>query len=318
MSAESRARASKTSSDSAATSWEDHIAACVRWACELEVLSPKPGNVFPGREFSNASVSDFLKSADVIAPILAKATARPLGETMLLAVRATQAAVGHNTNLGIILLLAPLASVPRRMSLADGIDAVLESTTVDDACLMYQAIREAAPNGLGEVSDQDLGEEPNCTLTECMRLAAGHDQIAAQYANGFREVLESGQQWLQASVAMSDSARLRIAWLAIRMMSEWGDTLITRKCGQRMSDFVRARAKVVQSSNWPQSSIRNGKDPLLEPEYAEFDAFLRADGHQRNPGTTADMVAAVLFANFRDSLEQLQAMMSPAAGTDGL
>jgi triphosphoribosyl-dephospho-CoA synthase len=305
MSAESGARASEASNVSAARSWEDHIAACVRLACELEVLSPKPGNVFPGREFSNASVSDFRKSADGIAPILAQAASRTLGETILLAVKATQAAVGHNTNLGIILLLAPLASVPQRMSLANGIGSILEATTVDDACLMYQAIREAAPNGLGEVSDQDLGDEPNCTLTDCMRLAAGHDRIAAQYANGFREVLECGQQWLKDSVVVAESSRLRIAWLAIRMMSEWGDTLIARKCGQPMSDIVRDRASVVLSSHWPQGAIRNGQDPLLEPEFADFDAFLRADGHRRNPGTTADLVAAALFANFRDNPEQL-------------
>jgi triphosphoribosyl-dephospho-CoA synthase len=305
MSAESGARASEASNASAEISWEDHIAACVRLACELEVLSPKPGNVFPGREFSNASVSDFLKSADVIATILAQATRRPLGETILQCVKATQMAVGHNTNLGIILLLAPLASVPQRMSLTDGIDAVLEATTIDDARLMYQAIREAAPNGLGEVPDQDLDAEPTCTLTECMRLAAAHDHIAAQYANGFRDVLECGQQWLRDSVAIATSARLRIAWLAVRMMSEWGDTLIARKCGQPMSNIVRERARMVLSSGWPQAAIRNGKDPLLEPEFGDFDAFLRADGHQRNPGTTADMVAAVLFANFRDDPEQL-------------
>ena len=34
--------------------------------------------------------------------------------------------------------------------------------------------------------------------------------------------------------------------------------------------------------------------------FEEFDAFLRADGHRRNPGTTADMIAAVLFAALRD------------------
>jgi triphosphoribosyl-dephospho-CoA synthase len=312
MSAESGARASEASSVSAAASWEDHIAACVRLACELEVLSPKPGNVFPGREFSNASVSDFLKSADVIAPILAKASSQTLGETILLCVNATQVGVGHNTNLGIILLLAPLASVPQTMSLADGIDVILEATTIQDARLMYQAIREASPNGLGEVPDQDLGAEPDRTLTDCMRLAAGHDQIAAQYANGFRGVLGSGNQWLQDSDAMAESVRLRIAWLAIRMMSEWGDTLISRKCGRPMSSIVRERASAVLSSSWPQGAIRNGQDPLLETEFADFDAFLRSDGHQRNPGTTADMVAAVLFANFRDNPEQLANWAEPS------
>ena len=37
-------------------------------------------------------------------------------------------------------------------------------------------------------------------------------------------------------------------------------------------------------------------------EFREFDAWLRADGHRRNPGTTADLIAASLFAAFRDGI----------------
>ncbi|RLS43832.1 MAG: hypothetical protein DWH81_01915, partial [Planctomycetota bacterium] len=32
----------------------------------------------------------------------------------------------------------------------------------------------------------------------------------------------------------------------------------------------------------------------------EFDIWLRADAHRRNPGTTADAIAATLFAGLRD------------------
>ena len=77
----------------------------------MEVMSPKPGNVAPGQEFADASIDDFLKSARVISPILASTGERSLGEIILKAVQATRSVVNHNTNLGIILLLAPLAMV---------------------------------------------------------------------------------------------------------------------------------------------------------------------------------------------------------------
>jgi len=35
---------------------------------------------------------------------------------------------------------------------------------------------------------------------------------------------------------------------------------------------------------------------------ADFDFWLRSDGHRRNPGTTADLIAAALFVLLRDGL----------------
>ena len=97
--------------------------------------------------------------------------------------------VSTNTNLGIVLLLAPLAAVPGTVDLADGIEEVLATTTIDDARLVYRAIRLAEAGGLGEVADQDIASEPTITLRAVMGLAADRDLIARQYANGFREVL---------------------------------------------------------------------------------------------------------------------------------
>ncbi len=275
------------------TLWQQRFAQWVRAACGMEVLSPKPGNVSPDFEFSNAFVSDFLKSADAIAPEMALAQTRALGDTILRSVEATRTVVNHNTNLGIILLIAPLAAVPPELSLFEGIGRVLRSTTIDDSRRTYQAIRLAQPAGLGEVDDQDLQNEPTQNLLDCMRLAAGHDMIAAQYANDFHQVLNDGLCWLREAGSVSESQRIQIAWLAIRILAEYGDSLIARKCGQEMSQCVREKARGVLHSGWPGQV---GSDIL----YAEFDAYLREDGNQRNPGTTADLIAAILFAGQRD------------------
>jgi len=261
----------------------------------MEVMSPKPGNVAPGQEFSDASIDDFLKSAREIAPVLAVADGQPLGEIILKAVQATRTVVNHNTNLGIILLLAPLAAVPRDRTLRQGISDVLNSTSVIDSRLVYEAIRIAQPAGLGEVSEQDLNKEPTLNLRVCMMLAAEYDLIAAQYANGFEQVLNRGQDWLREAAATGISQPQQISLLAVRALAEFGDSLIARKCGQHMSDAVREKAQELLDSGWP---LRHD----AAPQFARFDAFLREDGNRRNPGTTADLIAAILFAALRDGL----------------
>ncbi|MCA9008221.1 MAG: triphosphoribosyl-dephospho-CoA synthase, partial [Planctomycetaceae bacterium] len=196
-------------------------------------------------------------------------------------------------NLGIILLLAPLATVRRDYSLEAGISEVLQSTTVEDSRLVYDAIRLAQPAGLGAAGEQDVGHEPTLNLIECMTLAAERDMIAAQYANGFRQVLQSGRDWLQDSLAVSLPQPQRIRLLSVRFIAAFGDSLIARKCGQEMSDMVREKARQLLQEGWPML-------PDTSSRYAEFDTFLRAEGNRRNPGTTADLIAAVLFAGLRD------------------
>ena len=271
------------------------LAELIETACAMEVMSPKPGNVAPGREFGDASTDDFLKSARAIAPVMAAAKERRLGETILLAVQATRGVVSHNTNLGIILLLSPLAKVPLHRSLPEGVADVLKDTDVEDSRLVYEAIRLAQPAGLGEVHDQDLNAAPSIGLVDCMALAADRDMIAAQYANGFREVLTCGLEWLCESQAKLSSQPHRISLLAVRLLAAFADSLIARKCGQRVSDIVREKAQRLLDMGWPMQHD-------TQSEFAAFDTFLREDGNRRNPGTTADLIAAILFAALRDGL----------------
>ena len=128
---------------------------------------------------------------------------------MLAAIEATRRVVSTNTNLGIVLLLAPLAAVPESVDLAEGVEDVLAATTVDDARHVYRAIRLAQPGGLGEVPDQDIAREPTITLRAVMGLAAERDLIARQYANGFREVLGEALPALRELVGRGLAARNR-------------------------------------------------------------------------------------------------------------
>ena len=274
-----------------------HLAEAIRLACVLEASAAKPGNVHPRAAFPDLTFEDFVRSAETIAPVLARTAEMGVGQTIFQAIQATRAVVTSNANLGIVLLLAPLAAVPRDRTLQDGIGEVLGRLTRDDAAWVYRAIRLAQPGGLGTTASEDVAHEPTGTLLEVMTLAAERDGVAAQYANGFAWVLQEGAPFL-ASIGhdFAEHWDAAIIELQLRLMAEHPDTLIARKCGAELAQEASRRARhcLQELAGLPLASGRRSKFLI------EFDHWLRVDGHRRNPGTTADLVAACLFAAIRE------------------
>ena len=160
-------------------------------ACLLEATARKPGNVHRFLDFDDSSYLDFALSAAAIVEPLNRASTQEVGTTILQAVEATRRVVGTNTNLGMILLLAPLATVPAGQPLRAGLASVLDRTTVADSIDVYKAIRLANPGGLGQSEQgQDVGDEPTVTLVDAMRLASDRDLVARQYASGYADVFD--------------------------------------------------------------------------------------------------------------------------------
>jgi triphosphoribosyl-dephospho-CoA synthase len=265
----------------------------IRAACLLEATARKPGNVHPGHSFSDLTYKDFVDSAETAASILACTPKLGVGRAILNAVTATHARVGRNTNLGIVLLLAPLAAVPSGVRLADGIADVLARLTREDAALVYEAIRLVSPGGMGRVDYEDISRPPTQTLLEVMRLAADRDLIARQYADDFSFVLGFGLSYLNAVAEFEQHWEAAIIGLQLEMLTRHPDSLIFRKCGQEIADEASSRAKAVLMSSGPGL-------PIATAELGRFDRWLRTGGNRRNPGTTADLIAASLFAAMRD------------------
>jgi triphosphoribosyl-dephospho-CoA synthase len=263
-------------------------------ACLLEATAKKPGNVHPAASFADLTYQDFVQSAHLIAPSFAHSVEWSVGRIVFDAVERTQLGVGRNTNLGILLLLAPLALVPADMALRDGIGDVLAGLTRDDAAFVYAAIRLANPGGLGRVDREDVATAPSVTLLEAMRLAADRDGIAAQYTSGFSTVL-AGAERLAASRLFPDRCEESVIGLHLWLMAEFPDTLIGRKCGPELARESSLRARRVLEAGWPDGT-------RAAAEFDALDHWLRADGNRRNPGTTADLVAGSLFAALRDGL----------------
>ena len=178
---------------------------CAQLACIWEATARKPGNVHRYQDFADLSYMDLIQSAAAVAPLLETAPTRRVGQTVLESARATRRLVQTNTNLGILLLLAPLAAAPRDLELQRGLAIVLDQLDLADARAVYQAIRLAVPGGLGKVSQLDVFEEPTQSLLEVMALAADRDLVARQYSNAFHEVREYGVPALAQGLVQTNS-----------------------------------------------------------------------------------------------------------------
>jgi triphosphoribosyl-dephospho-CoA synthase len=261
-------------------------------ACILEATARKPGNVHRYADFADMTYLDFLLSAAAIAPVLDEAPHRRVGETVLDAVRATRRVVWSNTNLGTILLLAPLAAVPRGEMLKHGVYRVLRDLTLDDSRDVYEAIRLAQPGGLGQVKDQDVSGEPTLPLRQVMELAAERDAVAEQYVTDFRAVFTAAEMMEKTFEHMKADLEFVIITGQLAILTAKPDSLIARKSGPAVAANASLRAaELIEHMGEP------GHD-FLE-RLSAFDAWLRADGNRRNPGTTADLMAASLFVALR-------------------
>jgi triphosphoribosyl-dephospho-CoA synthase len=268
------------------------VAAAAQLACVLEVSAEKPGNITPRHDFADTSYEDMLRSAIALGPELARAGERGVGDTVLAAVHAKRRVAPANTNLGIALLLAPLA---RAALLGERVEEVLGALTLDDARAAYAAIRAAGAGGLDEPVEHDVRAEPTVDLRDAMAAAAGRDAIAAEYATGYDVTFGLGLPALAR--ALDDGLRPRdaVVELYLRLLTALPDTLVARKRGRPAAEQVSAGAARVLAAGGVRSDA--GRTAM-----AAFDASLRRDGNAVNPGTTADLVTAVLFAALLEGL----------------
>lgn len=266
------------------------VAAAGQLACLLEVSAPKPGNVSPERHFHDTRFEDFLASAVAIGPALAEAGHQPLGATIRHAIEATLRWTRSNTNLGIVLLLAPLARAAQKPggSLRERLTQVLKETTVDDAVDVYEAIRRARPGGLGEAAAEDVAGAPTVSLREAMALAAERDAIAREYVTDFSLTFETGVPAVRTARGDGLDWGDTVVEAYLALLDTSPDTHIARKLGQAEAVAISQRARDIRAAGGTRSP--EGRRALLS-----LDAELRDKRNRRNPGTTADLTCASLF-----------------------
>jgi triphosphoribosyl-dephospho-CoA synthase len=261
-------------------------------ACELELAAPKPGNVHIYAGGHGMEAKDFVESARAAAPFISAAEAR-VGRRILDAVEATWARVGCNTNLGIILLCAPLAHAALREgegTLREKLIATLDALDRDDADLAFRAILRAAPAGLGAAPQHDVAGPATIGLREAMALAAERDRVALQYVTGFADIFGLGLETIARSRARGDDRTMTTLRLFMGFASRFPDSHIGRKFGAETARSVMERMSEADSRLEAIDDREQAISLALE-----FDRNLKKDGY--NPGTSADLAVAALFVD---------------------
>jgi len=274
------------------TMMELELARQIHAACVWEATARKIGNVHPLASFRNLHFTDFILSAGAIAPILSKTRKLGLANAIFESVKATKNSVGTNTNLGIILLFAPVAFASNPAELKKEIQKAIADTSVEETKIIYDAIRFASPGGMGIEPIADINDVPTCTLLEAMQLAQDRDLIAKQYADGYSAIFNDAIPTLGGALEQLGTMEGAIIFTHLYLMGKYPDSLILRKCGPNDAIESSQRAKKVLEQQWP----------LKESGWAEFkelDRWLRMADNKRNPGATADLIAVTLFIALR-------------------
>ena len=278
-------------------------------ACCLEVVAAKPGNVYRGADFNDLHLADFLVSGHAVAATVDSHLHRPPGELFRQLVIATRANVGTNTNLGILLLFVPVLRVADRHGMPGNptnfkfvpamLRSEIESWDAKDARDIYEGIQLAQAGSLGTVDDHDLSQQAPSHILIGMAAASDRDWIARQYSQGYSDILEVIVPELKQNYLLGNGLMDCVVHAHVSSLARMGDSLIARKCGAPTALEAQRRACAVVAAHAVSQGQQGQQGRLnlesVTAELADFDFWLRSDGNRRNPGTTADLIAAALL-----------------------
>jgi triphosphoribosyl-dephospho-CoA synthase len=279
------------------------IAGAFEQACLDELASPKPGNVHLFAGGHRMTADDFARSAAAAAgPLTAKGAT--VGARILGAVEASFAAVGANTNLGIILLCAPIAAAAEAGGELRGcLGRILQRLGREDADLAFRAIARAAPAGLGRAARYDVFMPATVSLREAMAEAAERDRIALQYVTVFADIFEQGEPLFTSRLAATKDRKLATLALYLRFLAAFPDSHISRKYGPTVAREICTQAAPIEREVAAAAHLGE-----VLPTVLGWDAKLKEAGI--NPGTSADLTVASLFVH------RLRSVLPPDANSD--
>jgi triphosphoribosyl-dephospho-CoA synthase len=274
----------------------DRVKAAYIEACLAELDAPKPGNVHRFAPGHGMSLVDFVRSAEASAGPIVASGAR-VGVRIRGAVEATLSAVGQNTNLGIILLCAPLAAAMECVhdALRPALAGVLDKLDLADAADAFSAIADANPGGLGRATRHDVNAPATVSLREAMAEASEWDRIARQYVTDYEDIFLLGLPALAMAHRRRSDARWSTLAVYLTFLGAAPDTHIVRKFDAATAEGIRRDA-----ANW-RDALAATRDPEQIAEgLLRWDSALKGRGI--NPGTSADLTVATLFASRLESI----------------
>lgn len=269
------------------------LAIAYKNACMAELQALKPGNVHAFADGHGMTIQDFIQSADVTAEPISR-HGLSVGERIFYSVEATKNAVGQNTNLGMLLLCAPLIHVAENLqngqSFQQQLNKTLQDLTVADAVFVAKSIVLASPGGLGKADEHDVNDTPQISLLALMRSAQDKDRISWQYANGFADIIDFGVHLYAKALLKWENVAWATTALHLGFLTRYADTHVLRKHGAEVANKLMQEAKEIESDYW---ATENPK--LIQKRLLVWDAALKAQSI--NPGTSADLTVATILAH---------------------
>lgn len=269
----------------------EQLANAYKAACMAELQALKPGNVHIFSDGHGMTIHDFIKSAEASAAVIAQPNLS-IGERIYYAVEATQKAVGLNTNLGVILLCAPLIHAAlngdNTLTLSQNLTHTLSQLNVQDAVLAAKTIVIANPAGLGKTAQHDVNETPNVSLLALMCFSADKDRIAWQYAHSYQDIFEFGLQRYNQSMIRWQNPAWAATAIYLGFLARNLDTHIVRKYDKTLAADVMTEAQGFEANFL---AAENPK--LVQKKLLDWDTSLKK--RNINPGTSADLTVASLL-----------------------
>ena len=286
----------------------EEIAKIAQIASALEVSGyPKPGNVHRTRDYDDMVFEDFIISGIVIGDTIREACSDvdvenpKLGKYILQAVRETDRWIKNNTNLGIVMMITPIAvaaSISNSFDeIRDNVKLLMKNTSVDDACDLYDAINIADAGGMGEEEEYDVASDSakqdlrddGLTMYDVLKISATKDMLGREMTSGMPFIFEKGYPTYHKLVQEKTQNEACVLTF-LEILSQVPDTLISRKYdgdeALKVSMMTRDLLKMRDSSDF-------------EKQISDFDDYLYKNKY--NPGTTADLTAASIFVSYLKS-----------------
>jgi triphosphoribosyl-dephospho-CoA synthase len=300
----------------------DDLMRCIALSSLLEISGwPKPGNVHRTKDFVSTRFEHFLAGIAAIQPKFSEFCQQTYNKSSLkdqnyafvnlgnFFKQAVKEMItwqkGGNVLLGHILILAPLSAATAICLKKDqqsfqnfkfNLNKVIEDSTVNDTINLYEAIRMCNPGGLGKIGKYDIYDENSVkyiiedgiNLKKIFVLSKDYDSISLEYSHGFKIILEEGLPYYLEKFKLTNDVNIATVDTFLKILAEHLDTLILRKSGLKSAKFVSKSSEDILKLG----GISSEKGLKL---LKKLDFELHENKGKLNPGTTADIVAGIIF-----------------------
>ena len=268
----------------------DDLKSAYLFSCKKDIELIKPGNVNLLSSHKDTKAQDYLDSAILSSKELFNQN-YSLGKRILESVNVTRSKVNVNTNLGIILLCAPVIQSYidfNNLDLREGIKKTLSTTSIKDTHDLCAAINISSPGGLGDSDMYDTASYPNASIKEIMDYSQEYDRISYQYSHNFSDIFDFIIPKLEFLNQRYESLDTSLSLLFIEILAKIPDSHISRKFGDKIAKKTSNNAH----------DLLKILDREYDPDYLakalnNLDYEYKKKGI--NPGTTADLLVASLM-----------------------